>query len=30
MRLCYGYIDIEPMREAVRRMGEVIAAMRRR
>ncbi|MBI1290556.1 aminotransferase class I/II-fold pyridoxal phosphate-dependent enzyme [bacterium] len=27
MRLCYGVIRPEPMREAVRRMGEVVAAM---
>ncbi|CAN5480176.1 PLP-dependent aminotransferase family protein [soil metagenome] len=29
MRICYGVIDIEPMREAVRRMGRVIEKMRK-
>lgn len=28
MRLCYSYVDFEPMREAVRRMGKVITRMR--
>lgn len=28
MRICYGVIDIEPMREAVRRMGRVIGKFR--
>lgn len=28
MRICYGVIDVEPMREAVRRMGRVIQRMR--
>lgn len=28
MRLCYGVIDLEPMREAVRRMGLVIQKIR--
>lgn len=28
MRLCYGVIEIEPMREAVRRMGRAIAKLR--
>jgi len=28
MRLCYSYVDFEPMREGVRRMGRVIERMR--
>src|SRR5690606_17364059 len=28
MRICYGVIDIEPMREAVRRIGRVIQRLR--
>ena len=29
MRICYGVIDIEPMREAVRRMGRVIEKIKK-
>ncbi|MCC6546242.1 PLP-dependent aminotransferase family protein [Candidatus Sumerlaeota bacterium] len=30
MRICYGVIDIDPMREAVRRMGAVIERFRKK
>lgn len=29
MRICYGVIDIEPMREGIRRMGRVIERLRK-